>query len=145
MRQRMRWVALVAVAFVFGGTLTAQADPPLITGEQVADDSLTGADIVESSLNMGWVRVESAVVPVNQNSQTEATAECPAGTRPLGGGHELRVLEFVSFFPFELVTVRSSMPAPNIRTQATGWFVEIEPNGTYNGLGVRAYVICAAF
>lgn len=28
----------------------AGADPPLITGEQIADDSVTGADVLESSL-----------------------------------------------------------------------------------------------
>lgn len=144
MRFRLISALVLAVAFMAGSVVAAGADPPLITGEQVADDSLTGADILESSLALGWVRVQSGVVPIPINTPAFVEVECPSGTRPIGGGYELRTIEFVNFFPYEMVTVSDNMPAPNVQTQVTGWLVVVEPNGTYSGLGVRAYVICAA-
>lgn len=141
---RSRWVAalVLAVAFMTGSVVSAGADPPLITGEQVADDSLTGADIVESTLILGYER-QQATVPVESNSSpTFASVACSQGKRPLGGGFEFRPETGAAYGD---VTVRLNAPTPNSWQQGEGWLVIVEPLGSgATGLSIRVFVICAA-
>lgn len=63
-RVRQNLVAYLALFFAIGGT--AMAAKPLITGADVADDSLTGADVDEATLSP---------VPSAANAQNAANAD----------------------------------------------------------------------
>ena len=93
-------VAYVALFFALSGTAAAA----LITGERVQDDSLTGADVLESSLATvpnadrldgvdssaflsGYERISSRLVATGAASvEMEHSARCPTGKNAIGGG-----------------------------------------------------------
>jgi hypothetical protein len=112
MDMRYRWLALFGLVLVLGGGGLAYAAPKLITGEQVQDDSLTGADVLESSLVLPPAQVQvsyrtaTVTVPAAPNATEStpgvATARCDPGQRVTGGGAELDdVMSVVDSYPDE--------------------------------------------
>jgi hypothetical protein len=99
MRQHV--VAYLALFFALSGTAVAAS---LITGERIEDDSLTGADVLESSLGTvpnadrldgkdstaflsGYERISSRVTGTGSASvELEHSARCPSGKNAIGGG-----------------------------------------------------------
>jgi hypothetical protein len=91
----------ITAGFIAINYTSASADPPLITGAQVQDDSLTGDDVLESSLAevpqaaqattaaglIQVVRVDVAPVEVSPNAEAQIEAKCPAGFIATGGGY----------------------------------------------------------
>jgi hypothetical protein len=109
---RYRWLALFGLVLVLGGGGLAYAAPKLITGAQVQDDSLTGADVLESSLVLPPAQVQvsyrtaTVTVPAAPNATESspgvATARCDAGQLVTGGGVELDdVMRVVDSYPDE--------------------------------------------
>jgi hypothetical protein len=108
--------AITQGAIASGAIGTAQIQPGAVTGAQIARDSLTGADIRERTLaavpvarrartaldssRLGGLPARvyvSSVVDVRAASLTDArrikgplTARCPAGSRVISGGAEIR-------------------------------------------------------
>ena len=94
-------VGYVALFFALSGTAVAAS---LITGERIQDDSLTGADVLESSLGTvpnadrldgrdsteflsGYERLTSRVTATGLASvEMEHSARCPLGKNAIGGG-----------------------------------------------------------
>jgi hypothetical protein len=152
-------IALATAALVLAAA-PAYAKSPLIIGEQIADDSLTGADILESSLGTipsaaradglrQVVRVHSdppaVATPADANTRlVEATAICPPGMTAVGGGFRSFSANPPSGFPTWAIDIQQSFP---IRTtidgqMAEGWRVRAHNQDAGATEELSAYVNC---
>lgn len=123
-------VAYVALFFALGGT--AVAAKPLITGDQIQDNSLTGADVLESSLGTvpdadkldnqdstaflsGLERVTTDKFAAGPGStHMEHFTECPTGKRAVGGGITALLMDdegFSTGAPAKVAVARTEIDA----------------------------------
>ena len=96
--RRLAAIFAIAVVLVLSGPSSAAADPPLITGVQIADDSVTGADVLETSLTQvpyaknadalnGIELINAdAVLSFAANGVAGSHVDCPDGKLVVGGG-----------------------------------------------------------
>lgn len=110
-----------------------KANETTTSWNQQGPQGLPGADGADGI--SGWARVEGEWRTQSPNSIGYASATCPDGKRPLGGGY------FTDFFAgttdYFLVPIASE-PSEDGRT----WLVQVV-NRTDRALGYKAYVICA--
>jgi hypothetical protein len=101
-----------------------------------------GAQGLQGAPGISGYQIVHADSPSDDTDRTkEATAYCPAGKRPLGGGHVLTD----GWTPDDDYTLTESSPAAGL---LPGWRVRV----TWEGVGalemtswsVRAYAICAS-
>lgn len=129
--------------------LPAGADPPLLTGAQIQDDSLTGDDVLESSLAevpsaqhadvadqapvQGWELLSSNFVSVTAGSTTSDNANCSTGSKePLGGG-----------FEFENNVIGDASVVFDAPDGASGWRVAVANPAGGATVRFKVHVICA--
>ncbi len=120
-------VAAIAICAAMGGTAYAANE---WTGSNIIDSSLTGADIATASIPSSDLalsfKTESVNGLVGQSKGATLTAQCPAGKKALGGGHNGRA--------------GSSYP----KSDNSGWVVEFSPRPDLSfGSSVVAYAQCA--
>lgn len=129
-----------------GGALTGSYPNPLvapgaIASPEVADDSLTGADIVESTLLSPLLRNWSEHTEASGLTTTDektVNVTCPAGKRAIGGG--ARAGNIV-FGPAHDVAVTGSYPPG-----ASSWRAQAREVGPGAGEWfLIAHVICADY
>lgn len=110
-----------------------KANETATSWNQQGPQGIPGADGADGI--SGWERVEGEWRTQSPHSIGYATATCPDGKRPLGGGY------FTDFFAgttdYFLVPIASE-PSQDERT----WLVRVV-NRTDRALGYKAYAICA--
>ncbi len=120
-------VAVIAVCAAMGGTAYAANE---WTGNNIVDSSLTGADIATASIPSSDLalsfKTESVSGWVGQSQGATLTAQCPAGKKALGGGHDGQAY--------------ASYP----KSDNSGWVVKFGARpDTMFGASVVAYAQCA--
>jgi hypothetical protein len=144
-------VAVLALVVAMSGTAlaaeiitsNAQVGTNTINGRNAIDDSLTGADVAESTLGQVPAAKTAASAPVAgltsrfklvanpAGELSVGTIQCPTGTRPLSGG----ALALGVGIDQDLV---SSAPL-----DAGHWTVEMENHSTTTDGDFDVYVVCA--
>ena len=146
-------IGLVALFFALGGT--AFAARGLITGSDIAADTITGANVNESTLGKvpsstnadllggasassflrGYVTVNGATVTLAPGQSGYAEALCPSGKQVLGGGYDT----VVSQTPLGVLE-----QSPDHLLGHVGWLVSAENPDPSTGAQFQAFAICAA-
>lgn len=145
-------VSLSALVIALGGTAISQ---PLITGSNIKDGSIKARDLDRSlRAELGRTGAQGPAGPAGQAgpsgpaggfdvsklmtyvgpsvyvpsgaSEFNINADCPAGSRPTGGGYFSNI-------------ARATRSAPT----TTGWNVFLY-NDSYVAVEARAYVVCAS-
>ena len=125
---------------ILNGSLDAAIGGNAINSPKVADNSLTGADVNESTLvgtpvsGLQWTSAQS---PSNSDAFKAVVAQCPPGKKLTGSGHD------VVGVPWEYVRVVSVLPwGSSVGTSAVR-VAAYEVRPTSGWWEVRAYAICA--
>ena len=134
------FVALTGIAGALPGSKGVDKNDlkkNVVKSKNVAPDSLTGADINEGTLNSGLnvVQRKANLGPIAGNGVGEATVNCNAGEKVIGGG-------------FAAVTgngrLDGSRAATNAQGVPTGWIISLGNSSATQPATFEIYALCAS-
>jgi hypothetical protein len=122
-----------------------------LVGGHVVDDSLTGLDIDELTLDIdagviGYEIVVDRELGIAPNEAVSASAFCPLGKVPVGGGYQVDNASVINAVPLgALVTEARPLEPPPIpppgEFKTEGWTARMFNDGIYT-LDLSVYAIC---